>query len=280
MIIVRVFGGLGNQLFQYAFGQYMAQQLGRAVLYDFSYFKKDRLRAPAILAYNFKIDQAPFAQVKKYLPFKSFRLNSLYNKILNPKTYCQRVVDVDPKQPLLYFHNYWQNKDFVTAILPVLQEQFALKNSTTKIQPIAAEILNTTAVSIHIRRGDYLLKENQKIFTQLSSSYFIKAIALIEKKLAGPLTFFIFSDDLDWAKAHFSTLKSSHFIRGNTDYEDLFLMSLCKHHIIANSTFSWWAATLNKQQGKIVIGPKDWFNGDKVAMEKLVSKHWLSCDGN
>jgi len=275
MIIIRVFGGLGNQLFQYAFGQFMAKKLDRNVLYDFSYFTKDRLREPSILSYNFEIEKVPYKQVKKYLPFKSFRLNSIYNKIFNSKTFCEKEAPLDLSQSVLYFHNYWQDKAYSNSVLQLTKEHFFITNNSEKLIALAEKISNTSSVSIHIRRGDYLLKENQKIFTQLPPRFFINATALLEKHTKGKLNYFVFSDDLAWAKSHLSTLKNCQFIADNEDYEDLFLMSICKHNIISNSTFSWWAATLNKNSDRIIIAPSDWFNGDLLKTEQLLFKEWI-----
>jgi len=91
------------------------------------------------------------------------------------------------------------------------------------------------------------------------------------------LNFFVFSDDIAWAKNVFSQKNNVSFIEGFEDYEDLHLMSKCNHHILSNSTFSWWGAVLNKQEGKKVICPKDWFNGDRKRMNNLVLDDWILC---
>ncbi len=274
MIIVRVFGGLGNQLFQYAFGQFMSKKLNRKVLYDFSYFEMDNHRQPSILSYDLEINKVSFEQVKKYHPFKSFRLNSFFNKIFNPKTFCENEMHIDSNQPVLYFHNYWQDKKYTENTKNIIRSGLILNNNSKKFVDLKLKISNTISVSIHIRRDDYLLKKNQKKFTQLKSIYFFKSIDFIKKHLKEELNFFIFSDDLIWAKSHFFSLKNCQFISGNKDFEDLFLMSLCKHNIISNSTFSWWAAVLNKNPNKITIAPTDWFNGNLLKTNKLVFDGW------
>lgn len=276
MIIVRIFGGLGNQLFQYSFGLYMSKKLNRKVLYDFSFFETDYFRKPSILELNFEIENAPYSLVKKYLPFKSFKLNSLYNRVFNSKSYYERETQLDLTQPTLFFHGYWQKKIFTDSQLQFLRNSFKINNTTVSINFMVKNILKNNSVSIHVRRGDYLLKKNKKIYEQLLPSFYFEAILFLEKNQSSELTYFIFSDDIPWAKKNFSSIKNIVFIDGNSDYEDLYLMSLCDHNIISNSTFSWWAATLNKNQNKVIISPKNWFNDRFKSTDELIDNKWIT----
>ena len=276
LIIVRVFGGLGNQLFQYSFGLYMSKKLNRKVLYDFSYFETNNFREPSILEFNFKIEKAPYTLVKKYLPFKSFKLNNIYNRIFNSKSYYDREIQLNLTQPILFFHGYWQKKIFIVSQIEILRNSLKINNTSVRIKSLAQKILKSTSVSIHIRRGDYLLKKNQKIYKKLSPSFFFEAISFLEKNKSLNFTYFIFSDDISWAKKNFSSIKNIVFVDGNSDYEDLYLMSLCDHNIISNSTFSWWAATLNKNQNKLIISPKNWFNDRFKSTDELIDNKWIT----
>ena len=130
LIIVKVFGGLGNQLFQYSFGLYMSKKLNRKVLFDFSYFETNNFRKPSILEFNFEIEKAPDTLVKKYLLFKSFKLNSLYNRVFNSKSYYEREAQLNLTQPILFFHGYWQKNIFADSQIEILRNSFKITNTS------------------------------------------------------------------------------------------------------------------------------------------------------
>lgn len=154
-----------------------------------------------------------------------------------------------------YFENFEDilRKDFKFSV------EFSEKNAS-----FAAEISSSNAVAIHVRIGDYLHNEKiQRIYPAYGQGYYKQAIAHIESKVNDPV-YYIFSDHPEWAVANLSFIKNAKIISHNPiekGYEDLRLMSLCKHNIITNSTFSWWGAWLNPNPDKIVISPKKWING-------------------
>jgi len=280
LMIVRVFGGLGNQLFQYAFGQYLKNQSGLPINYDFKYFEYNNFRPPNIMKFDFEILESKKEVSKKYIKFKSFRINNFYNKVFNVNTFqCEPLKDNHKIIPSDYYHGYWQNKKFSLSVIDLLRANFNIKTPSSKLQKYLDGIkqINNT-VSIHIRRTDYLLKKNSAIFSQLDKEYFLSAIDKLEDLLEEKsFHFFVFSDDIAWTKSIFSQKNNIYFIEGLEDFEDLYLMTKCNHHILSNSTFSWWGAVLNKQIDKKVICPKDWFNGDKNRMNNLVLEEWILC---
>ena len=147
------------------------------------------------------------------------------------------------------------------------------------------KIDDTNSVAIHIRRGDYLSNTH---FHNLSMNHYLDAIQYINERVDKPV-YFVFTDDLDFVKAQFSHLQAIHFVDSNNnkqnsystygDMEDLFLMSRCKHNIIANSTFSWWGAWLNSNPEKIVIAPKKWYDNKNAQYSyekgKLIPENWI-----
>jgi hypothetical protein len=143
---------------------------------------------------------------------------------------------------------------------------------------IQRRIINSNSVSLHIRRGDYL---DNPIFANLSVEYYEKSVDFIKKKY-NDAAFFVFSDDLSWAKNNLKLNVSTYYVDVNdakTDYMDLMLMASCKHNVIANSTFSWWGAWLNNNPDKIIIAPRKWYN-DKTKQKKyengaLVPNNWV-----
>ena len=280
LMVVRVFGGLGNQLFQYAFGQYLKNQSGLPINYDFEYFENNNFRLPNIKQFDFEILDSKKEASKKHIKFKSFRINNFYNKVFSANTFhCEPLKDNYIINSNDYYHGYWQNKRFSLSVIDSLKINFNIKTPSSTLQKYleGIEKINNT-VSIHIRRTDYLLKKNIAVFSTLDEDYFLKAMITMKELLKGStLNFVVFSDDIMWAKNAFAQKSNISIIEGLEDYEDLYLMSHCNHHILSNSTFSWWGAVLNKQEDKKVICPKDWFNGDKKRMDALVLEEWILC---
>ena len=177
----------------------------------------------------------------------------------------------------VYLDGYWQNEKYFKDIEEIIRKEFTLKNPFNKIiSGIAEKISETNSVSLHIRRGDYV---KDKITNQLhgvcSLDYYLNAINRILEKVSKP-SFFIFSDDIEWAKNNLKLNYSTFFISDNLikDSEELVLMSKCKHNIIANSSFSWWGAWLNQNPQKIVIAPKQWFKDSSIKTDDLIPDSW------
>ena len=294
MEIIIISGGLGNQLFQYAF--YLAkkqynQNLGQIVINDFSArrshngYELDRL-------FGIKASSGFFLQnivrlVRKLLIFKSIkRFRSLCNMLLSliklkVTIIVEEVKVFDEKHlPLkkgfcLYF-GLWQTEKYFSDIEKEIRSAFTFdrKAISQKTSDVLSSIENTDSVSIHIRRGDYLWKENEKLYENICTlSYYEEAIAKIKNSIESP-TFFVFSDDINWTKENIS-IPNPIYIDWNTSkdaWQDMFLMSQCKHNIIANSTFSWWGAWLNRSSEKIVIAPTHFLNG--IQTPDLIPDKW------
>ncbi|MDC1509789.1 alpha-1,2-fucosyltransferase [Oceanospirillaceae bacterium] len=175
-----------------------------------------------------------------------------------------------------YFYGYWQNEKYFKKYRKDLLEIFILKNIHAKTIEYQQQIIKREAVSLHIRRGDYVTDAHtNSVHGTCDVKYYKKAVmeVLKSKKQAH---FFIFSDDLDWAENNLDFIVNKTFIRLESDvpdHEEMYLMSQCKHNIIANSSFSWWGAWLNKNSQKIVIAPKKWFNNSKS--NQIVPHDWI-----
>jgi len=150
------------------------------------------------------------------------------------------------------------------------------KGLSDKAKGIEEKIKRSNSISLHIRRGDYLNDKFSKIYTEITTSFYNKAIYLINKEAADPV-FFIFSDDAEWVNEHFNLAYDKFIVSGQgiPDYEELMLMSICKHNIIANSTFSWWGAWLNSNPQKTVIAPVNWLKVDNYKIDDLVPGEWV-----
>jgi len=182
----------------------------------------------------------------------------------------------------LYLSGYWQSERYFKNIENLIQSDF-----TTTAEPnqenktLMEEMSRVNAVSLHIRKGDYLSNNKYKdFFGGLDISYYKNAIDHIQQKVSSP-KFYIFSDNIEWCRSEFNNLQNTLFIDhnlGNQSYMDLVLMSKCKHNIIANSTFSWWGAWLNKNSDKIVIVPNNWFQTNFNKKSVYKSKHYDTKD--
>jgi hypothetical protein len=213
---------------------------------------------------------------KIHLLFPSLlKINKLFYYLEPNKPITSELFDLSDNT---YLSGYWQSEKYFRNIKEHLVEELSLFNlPSVENEKYLIEIFNTNSVSIHIRRGDYI-NDTSAINTHgfCGLDYYVNSISFIESKLSNP-TYFVFSDDIDWARHNIKTKKNIFFIDTNFDKpeEDLRLMLNCKHNIIANSSFSWWAAWLNQNKEKIVITPKKWFADSKKSSIDLIPSEWL-----
>lgn len=278
MIVVRVYGGLGNQLFQYYFGQYLKACYQIDVFYDLSYFKIDNYRKPSILNFSFDLNLYDIQDGhKNFVPFKSFRANKIFNLLTLNKQYhtkFDKEMKMDTTQTH-YFDGYWQSLSFISSFEGNLD--FEPKTKTKHLIELAKQINSyPESIAIHIRRTDYLTPKNKKIFNEVGLNYYRKAIEFMQSELGEQIKFFVFSDDLEWSKKNMSFLNNPIWVEKGQDYEDIYLMAMCKHQITANSTFSWWSAMKNSYPKKKVITPSEWYVSKKI--NNLIPKTWTQID--
>ena len=174
-------------------------------------------------------------------------------------------------QPPVYLEGYWQSDKYFQDVSTQLRREISLK--ANGIAPIE----DANAVSLHVRRGDYISNPVTNQFHGASSvTYYQAAIDYITQHISQP-HFYIFSDDMEWVKQHLPLPQSVTYVSNGQlhDYEELVLMSHCQHHIIANSSFSWWGAWLNPSDQKIVIAPKQWFNNSAFDTTDLIPAAWI-----
>ncbi|MEJ7587422.1 MAG: alpha-1,2-fucosyltransferase [Ferruginibacter sp.] len=182
----------------------------------------------------------------------------------------------------IYLDGYWQSYKHFAGNDDLVRQAFDLSNleKNLSLQPMINEIRQTTSVSLHVRRGDYITNLRTNKFNGVCSpGYYYKAIAYIRQAVNEKLKIFIFSDDIEWCKKNMAAVNDDHiFVNKGKDASDLYLMSICRHNIIANSTFSWWAAWLNTNQQKIVVAPKRWHSGLKGDTDDLLPGEWIKMD--
>ncbi|MFA6587802.1 MAG: alpha-1,2-fucosyltransferase [Patescibacteria group bacterium] len=281
-LIIKLHGGLGNQLFEYALGRSLALTKNVKVKYDISWFAEQTKRKYELDNFNVKADFATNREVNKLKKFqkRTGYWGFIYNFFFaNDAVYIkEKQLSFDPKileiTPPAYLEGYWQSEKYFAGIADQIRKNFTLKNLPSRhLESQKNDIANSNAVSLHIRRTDYLTGSNG-FYHICSLGYYQDAIKLIEKSQKN-LKLFVFSDDINWVKENLKTNQPMVFLQGNTSYEDLILMSLCKHNIIANSTFSLWGAWLNANPNKIVVAPKKWFTDPKISTQDLVPSSWF-----
>lgn len=292
MKIVKLKGGLGNQMFQYAFACLIHSTTGEDVkldLTDYAALEKDYLRKPRILEYNCTLQVANEAEAKQPLMLKKFskpftliwKCKTAVEAIANRKYYYEKnreFVDVSSIARYSYYNGYWQNYKYVEAVRDRLDKEFTPRmelseNTKRAIQ----EVHNCQSVFVGVRRGDYLAES--KHYGVFDSSYYENAIKMILKYVDNPV-FYVFSNDIEWAKANVDFSGASFVFRTpdlqTSDFEELQIMRNCKHAIIVNSTFHWWGAYLISNKDKVVVCPKKWF-ADNTKID-LIPDKWKQCE--
>ena len=291
MIITQIIGGLGNQMFQYAMARALSLERQTPLLLDISHFDTYRRHQGFELKriFNCSSQIATKNDVRTVLGWQSTpAFKKIFSRpfmsafrreefVLEPHYHFWREVGTTPS--VCYLQGYWQSQRYFEKYLTVIRDDFKFKLPLNdKNIQVADRITQVNAVSLHVRRGDYVSNKKTTDFHGLCSiEYYCDAIKNISSKIINPV-FFIFSDDIAWAKENVPIEFPRHYVEHNQGIEsfnDMHLMSLCCHNIIANSSFSWWGAWLNSNQNKIVIAPKKWF-ANSINTKDLLPDGWIS----
>ena len=296
-ILSRLWGGLGNQMFQYALAKQLSILNGNIpIKLDVTYFTNyyrpyelDKLNIKAELAtkddifyldngtLNKKlgrlIEKIPYIRVKDFLrkPFSN--------------VYTEKTIRFDPEvlkiKDQVYLKGYWNSYKYFDNIRKELLEDFSFKYSMNEENNKMAECISNSenSVSLHVRRGDYLTTKGamDMYYSPFEDGFYDRAVSFIEEKVDNP-EFFLFSDEPEWVKENLKIKHKTTVVdinKGDNSYWDMKLMSLCKHNIIANSTFSWWSAWLNQNPDKIVLAPKAWLKDKAFSHDDLIPKDWI-----
>jgi hypothetical protein len=286
MIIVRLIGGIGNQLFQYAVARHLAEIHKTILKIDLSGFGNYKLRKYYLSPFNIQENFATLEEIKVLGVYKQEATGRLIARILKkppklaPTHILEKHFHFDPEILRLpdgvYLDGYWQSEKYFKDIEDIIRQEFTVKTSQdSKNKELSELIASCESVSLHIRRGDFVSNfKTKRVHGICDLDYYSRAVKQITQTVNTPY-FFVFSDEPEWAR---DNLKLSYQIKivdhngVDKSHEDLRLMSQCKYHIIANSTFSWWGAWLNARPEKIVIAPKKWFNTNKNDTKDLLSE--------
>jgi hypothetical protein len=275
MIVIKLKGGLGNQLFQYAFGRLLELRNKANVEFEFSSSKVDTQR-------EYKLGH--FNTVINFTSSKESRACKIYYSVINMfKTKILRQYNIGYIQSLLnkkggYLEGYFQSYKYLEPIQKELLQELTLKEPIEqKFKDIIDRMNQTNSVSVHIRRGDYVSDPKTKSqHCTFGLEYYEEAFKKIKSLISNP-TLFVFSDDIEWVKENLkSDLPMTYVSDPNMpDYENFFIATYCKHNIIANSSFSYWIAWLNQNPSKIVIAPGKWNNRYNNQYKDLLPPEWI-----
>jgi Glycosyl transferase family 11 len=290
MVVSNIIGGLGNQMFQYAAGRALSLKLRVPLKLDTRDFSGYQLHQGFELnnLFNCRAEIATDTDLTNVLGWQSAKLVQRVLRRPQLKSFRHKNYIVEPQfnywsginqlEDYKYLYGYWQSEKYFIEFAQNIREDFTFKLPfSDQNAEIAEQISQVNAVSLHVRRGDYANNLKTTATHGLCSlDYYRTAIDYVSKHVNQPC-FYIFSDDIAWVKANLLIDSPSVFIDHNANqesYNDMRLMSLCKHNIIANSSFSWWGAWLNQNVEKIVIAPKLWFSKPTDTID-LIPNSWI-----
>jgi hypothetical protein len=295
MIIVSLYGGLGNQMFQYAFAKNLATKLETKLYIDTSLLDDKSIRKDftnrdyELECFHIKdpvIDKIRLSKFEFWAnlfskaKISTFNRRVLNNSLIIPKFFIEDSYSLQNLKNKTFSKNmllkgYWQSELYFIESSNVIRDIYSFSFPETRLL-IDIRLLNS--ISVHFRRGDYISNEHiNSVHGVCPLSYYIKSINFLNGKVNNPI-YYIFSDDIKWVKNALIDISSKNnviFIENSqTPAQDLMLMSSCKHNIIANSSFSWWGAWLNKNPDKLVIAPLIWTK-NKSENQHLIPKNWI-----
>jgi hypothetical protein len=273
MIVCKLNGGLGNQLFQYAVGRQVSMKTGAPLLLDGRAYANDPLR-------NL---QLPFLETKGFYvngvtaSIISVLQNAEILKIYKEKKVFEYDESITNIGWFTLIEGYWQNYNYFHSIKKTLQQEFTIKHVDERNKNMMKKIKSSeNPVCLHIRRGDYVTNpQTNKVHGVIDQDYYIRNIKYLKETLSR-FQLFVFSDDIDWAKENIKYTDTTFidFNSGDEAYKDFALMRSCKHFIIPNSTLSWWAAWLEGEKG-LVIAPSKWLISRNLDLYgNLVPREW------
>jgi hypothetical protein len=288
MIISKINGGLGNQLFQYAFGRRLAEHFKMPLKLDVSLFQVHKQRAYNLSPYPLQASIATKYEIKYIEKIRRHEWMNNISKVIKPGRWefvyepalsPYRPEILDSTAPNIYLDGYWQSEKYFVEISQLIRNEFSLQTPLgSYAQGFEEKIQKCNAVSLHVRRGDYSTDPLiNRVHGLCSMDYYTRAIHYIRER-EPDIRIFVFSDDIEWARGNLPIERPVEFVSNSqkiTEHEELYLISLCRRHIIANSSFSWWGAWLGKNIDKIVIAPEPWFEDKQIDDRDLIPENWV-----
>lgn len=289
MVVVKLMGGLGNQLFQYALGRCLATKWKTQLVLDVD-FLLDRTARENFIFRDFDLDLfhlKPYHLFDNSIKIKFYRKSIFKKPIIEIKEEAFHFKDLFPKyvKRNVYLDGYWQSYKYFEEIEGDFRNELQFSIPLTEEQLLLGEkIKQTTSICVNFRRTDFVtLPTAIQTHGVPSLDYYYKALELVKDKVGSDIEIFVFSDDIEWCKAHFKVDEKVFFVshalfKGERFSAYLQLMTFCKHFIIPNSTYGWWAAWLSKNDDKMVITPEQWFTDKDLQSQTqdLRPKNWIT----
>lgn len=289
MVVVRLIGGLGNQFFQYAVGRHLAEIHRTVLKIDISGFEAYKDREYSLWPFNIQEHLASPDEVAALTVRKQGIMESVVTRVLRrpsepaPTHIREKHFHFDPDilnlPDSVYLDGYWQSEKYFADIADIIRQEFTVKTPQKgKDKDLAELMASCESVSLHIRRGDFVSDSHtNQVHGTCDLDYYRRCVENFTPTVKHP-RFFIFSDEPEWARDNLRLPYPTTLVAHNgadKNYEDMRLMSQCKHHIIANSSFSWWGAWLNPIEDKLVFAPKRWFTRDNRNLHDLIPNQWI-----
>ena len=290
MIISRIFQGLGNQLFQYSFGRAMALRNNTELKIDTRFYLSPEVTINGVTyarnfelsRYNLQLTEASDFEVAvfkgKAVPRFIDRVHWKLNPSLRPRVIAEDLSRFSPELNDLkgnfYLDGYFTSEEFFKDHASLIRSEVTLKTEmNSENRDWAARMGSCNSVCISLRRTDFLANPLHNV---CSTEYYLNGLKKVQELLGEDITVFIWSDDNAWTKENFKPPYPCHYMSHNFPdfHEDLRLMTHCKHHVIPNSTFSWWAAWLGENEGQIVVAPERWLNSSEIAYHHIIPSRW------
>jgi hypothetical protein len=291
MIVTRLKGGLGNQMFQYAAGKNSAQRLGVLLALDLSFLKQEpkawAKRDFELDVFQLKPNFTPADEVAAFLKLKEKRLYRVLKRklpgLFSRNCFVEKSTRFDPAfldlKDNTLLDGFWQSERYFKENESAIRADFTFRNIPEgRNAELATEITDKLSIGIHVRRGDYVKDPVTNAYHGVcSTDYYLKALSVLTARYPD-LHCFVFSDDAGWVKKNLTFLPNMTCVSHNTgkdSYLDMQLMSLCRHQVIANSSFSWWAAWLNTNKAKTVIAPEKWYAKPGAEAPDIYPESWI-----
>ena len=276
MIIVKLMGGMGNQMFQYAFARSLSLKTNTEFKIDLSFLKRRDLGEN----FTYRDFDLNIFNISENI-VKETQTDNLQSINENMFSYSQETVNTIEQKigGNIYLDGYWQSYKYFEDFGEHIKKDFTFKNlvgdnKDTNVKNMIIDIIESNSVMVNIRRSDYL---NNNFHGVMGFDYISEASKIIESKIDNP-KYFVFSDDIEWCKENVkldNMVIVDHKYKGDRFDLYLQLMKSCKHFIIPNSTFAWWAAWLSDNKNKIVISPKLWFTDININTNDLIPSNWI-----
>lgn len=288
VVVVQVLGGLGNQLFQTATGHALARKLGARLEFDLSRYRDKGLRAFALAPFGL---EARFVAGQSGLGARMRRAFGRVTGLVDPlrppgfkgRIYREPGFRYDPAFETLegdvLLSGYFQSPRYFAGYESEIADLFAPdKLASDTARDLARRLEGEDSVAIHLRRGDYVNDPRaMAVHGVLDAAYYDRAVAHIRAKVP-QARLFVFSDDPAAAKEAAARWPGAEALAGTSAGDDLYLMSAARHHVVANSSFSWWSAWLDRRPGGLRIAPESWFTPEALLtrpIDDLIPQDWV-----